>query len=387
MTADNPTVAPLDRLRDAAGITIHPAPEDGQPMKDASSSRCMPAATGMRIGYSMWGFLGAGVVDTPDGSRSYRRPFVDELLAAGHEVVFVQQNRDLREASLDLTDRYRWEPDGFPELDGVIFEWRWPLPGRNTTRCGTAGHTCDLHRQSDLLAHYTRVHRTRVLIWDFDRQLDPRAALRGIPGVAVGEFALAPTVGAHHLPCPVPDALLDAADPVELATCERPLPLVYVGNQYDRDDHFDQFFAPAAKRMPHRVAGKWSQTSRWPHVRFTGRAGFGEVEQIHASALATVLLLPERYWRVGHMTSRWWEALLAGCVPLLPADMVGAATFVPAELIVADGDDVTDRITWLRGIAGSRAHADLIAACLSYLEPFRCSTVAATALTLLEKPA
>jgi hypothetical protein len=44
----------------------------------------------MRIGYSMWGFLGDGILDTPDGSRAYRRAFVDGLISASHEIVFLQ---------------------------------------------------------------------------------------------------------------------------------------------------------------------------------------------------------------------------------------------------------------------------------------------------------
>lgn len=85
----------------------------------------------MRIGYSMWGFLGDGIVDTPDGSRAYRRAFIDGLISAGHDVVFLQSNRDLFEGGLDLRGRYRWHL-GFPDLDGLIFEWRWPLPGRKS---------------------------------------------------------------------------------------------------------------------------------------------------------------------------------------------------------------------------------------------------------------
>ena len=54
----------------------------------------------------------------------------------------------------------------------------------------------------------------------------------------------------------------------------RPLPLVYVGNQYDRDEAFGAFFAPAAARFEHRVAGKWTRTADWPHVNFTGRCPF-----------------------------------------------------------------------------------------------------------------
>jgi hypothetical protein len=336
----------------------------------------------MRIGYSMWGFIGDGILDTPDGSRAYRRAFIDGLILAGHEILLLQANRDLYESGVDLRVRYRWHL-GFPDLDALIFEWRWPLLGRNTTNCGTAGHTCDLHRQSELFDQYTR-RGTATLLWDLDRQLphdDPR---RLLDNVAVGEFALRPTVGAVSLFCPVPDALLDAADSKQLAAADRSTPLVYVGNQYDRDDAFDRYFAPAAAGVAHRVAGKWPHAEAWPHVTFSGRCGFAEVEQIHRTALATVLLLPRRYARVGHVTSRWFEALLAGCLPLIPADIHGVDSYAPRALQVTTGRDVIDKLAWLQVIAGSTEHADLIAACLSYLEPFRCSTQVTTAIKTLE---
>jgi hypothetical protein len=338
----------------------------------------------MRIGYSMWGFLGSGVVDTPDGSRAYRKPFLDKLRAEGHDIVLLQRNRDALEGGEDFSDSYRWDPSGFPRLDSVIFEWRWPLPGRNTTPCATPGHTCDLHRQADLIDRYTHECGTPTLIWDLDRQLPADDPLRAMPNVAVGEFAILTTPGARRLACPVPDKLLDRADATQLTRMVREVPLVYVGNQYDRDDHFDRLFAPAAELVRHQVAGKWTRTEAWPHVEFTGRAAFHDVDRLHRKALATVLLLPERYWRVGHMTSRWWEALLAGCIPLVPTDMRGADLYLPRDLHVTDGQDVIDRLAWLRGLAGSSQHADLLAACLARLEPFRCSTIAREALAILE---
>jgi hypothetical protein len=336
----------------------------------------------MRIGYSMWGFLGDGIVDTPDGSRAYRRPFIDGLISAGHEIVLLQINRDLYEAGDDLRDNYRWHL-GFPDLDALIFEWRWPLPGRNTTLCGTVGHTCDLHRQTELFDQYT-ASGTPTLVWDLDRQLPPDDPRRGLTNLVVGEFALQPTPGAASLLCPVFDVLLDAADPQHLAAAERPMSLVYVWNQYDRDEAFDRYFAPAAATVAHRVAGKWPRAQAWPHVTFTGRCGFAEVERIHRAALATVLLLPERYATVGHMTSRWFEALLAGCLPLAPTQIHGVDAYAPLELRVNDGHEVADRLAWLESIAGSGDHAALIAACLGYLEPFRCSAQVATAVKLLE---
>lgn len=336
----------------------------------------------MRMGYSFWGFLGSGVVDTPDGSRSYRRRFIDGLSAAGHEVVFLQSNRDLTEAGLDLRGRYRWD-DGFPELDAVVFEWRWPLPGRNTTPCGSSGHTCDLHRQQDLLMRYTLEDGAPTLVWDLDRQLLAEDPIRDVPNVAVCEFGITPGPGVHTLLCPVSDQLLEAADPAVLAGMRRPVPLVYVGNQYDRDEAFDRYFAPAAARFPHLVAGKWPHTSRWPWVNFTGRVPFGQVEAIHQSAVATVLLLPDRYMAVGHMSSRLYESLLAGCLPLTPAEIAHADTFTPPVIHVRGGADVVERLEWLNGIAGSREHAELIAACLPLLDRSRTSRQVATACQLL----
>ncbi|GID29541.1 hypothetical protein [Paractinoplanes brasiliensis] len=335
-----------------------------------------------QIGYSAWGFLTAGVLDTPDGARAYRRAVIDALQDAGNEIVLLQADRDRWEADVDLDDRYRFAA-GLPELDAVVFEWRWPLPGRNTIDCGTPGHTCDLHRQQELIEHYTTGLATPTVIWDMDRRLPADDPLRARANVRVGEYALRPTPGAITLACPVPDTLLDHADPYRLAAAQRPIPLVYVGNQYGRDDAFDRFFAPAAAQVTHRVAGKWTDTGPWPHVNFTGRCRFNEVADIHRGALATVLLLPERYRTVGHQTSRLFEAVTQGCLPLTPADTVAADRFTPPELHVRDGGEVVEKLHWLQSIAGTPAHQDLIRACLRLLEPYRLSTQIAVLLDTL----
>jgi hypothetical protein len=175
------------------------------------------------------------------------------------------------------------------------------------------------------------------------------------------------------LPCPVPDALLDAADSAALAARDRPTALVYVGNQYDRDTAFDRYFAPAAADLPHEVAGKWTRTGRWPHVTFTGRCPYPAVAAIHRRSLATVLLMPHRYASVGAVGSRLFESVTAGCVALAPTELASADVFVPADLQVRDGAEVVERIGWLRGIQGGREHAAVIAQCLDRLEPFRAS--------------
>ncbi|MFI7643282.1 hypothetical protein [Nonomuraea sp. NPDC049400] len=322
----------------------------------------------MRIGYSFWGFIGPGIVDTPDGGRFWRRTIIEEFLARGHDVVLLQKDRDKLEAGTAFS--YQWD-DGFPDVDMLFFEWRWPLPGRNTTSCGTPGHTCDLHRQAELLDHYTHTRRTPTVLWDTDRQIPASEPLRALSHVLVCDPGLRPSPPAPVLTTMIPDALIDAADPGRLAGAERPLTLAYVGNQYDRDDAFEAFFAPAAAHVAHRVAGKWTRTTSWPHVNFTGRCAFGEVGGIYQSALATVLLLPERYASTGAISQRLGESVLAGCLPLTPTTLVGAADLTPELLHVEDGEQVLKRLAWLRDIQGSPEHADLIADCLTHLEPLR----------------
>ncbi|WP_075739094.1 glycosyltransferase family protein [Streptomyces acidiscabies] len=325
----------------------------------------------VRIGYSFWGFFGAGITDTPDGGRSHRRPLVDALRGRGHDVVFLQADRDLLEAGDDLGGAYTFD-SGFPEIDVLFLEWRWRIARRNTTPCGSPGHTCDLHRQHDLIRQYALRH-TPTVIWDKDRKLGPRSPWRRTPGAVVCEASLALSKGAHRLLFPVDDRLLDAADPAALARQHRAFPLGYVGNQYDRNDAFDRYFAPAAAHVEHRVGGKWTTRDRWPHVDFLGRIPFPEVHPFYSGTLATVLLLPQRYATVGQMTQRIFEAVLAGCLPLAPADILSADQFVPDELVVHSGTQVVERIRSLQKIAGTPEHARLIATCLDRLDVFRLS--------------
>jgi hypothetical protein len=148
----------------------------------------------MMIGYSCWGFLGPGILDTPDGGRSHRRALIDGLRRRGHAIVFLQANRDLDEAGHDLTAAYQWST-GLPDIQALFLEWRWPVPGRNTTDCDQPGHTCDLHRQHQLLDHYT-THGVPTLLWDKDRRLPADDPLRHAINVQVCEPALHSSPGA-----------------------------------------------------------------------------------------------------------------------------------------------------------------------------------------------
>ena len=332
----------------------------------------------LTIGYSTWGYLGDGRLDTVDGV-GIRRPVIDAIQAAGHQVLLLQANRDLRDDGIALRRKYRFE-HGYPALDAVIFEWGWLPPDRNPTASASAGPTRDLDRQDALLQHYTRDRHTPTVIWDLDRRLPAGDPLRRLPQVRVAEPALYPTPGAISVPCPIPDEVLAETDPAALAGRDRWLPLVYAGDQYDCDDAFEQYVVPAAAQFDHLVTGTWSTTALWPHVNFLGRAGFETAASIHRSALATVLLPPERHATVGQLSSRLFMAVPQGCLPLIPADLPFADRFAPAVLHVTDGAEVITKLQWLRAIQSTREHRYLIAACLLHLYRYRLSTIVDTLL-------
>jgi hypothetical protein len=256
----------------------------------------------------------------------------------------------------------------------LFLEWRWPIARQNTTWCGASGHTCDLHRQRQLLDHYTHGSGTLTIVWDTDQKLPIDDPLRHMGNVVICEAALHPTPGATSLLFPVADDALDDADASALAALHRDVPLAYVGDQCDRDDAFDTFFAPAAAAHRHLVAGKWTSTAAWPDVRFIGRIPFTEVTETYSRVVATVLLLPDRHAAAGQISPPLIDAVLAGCLPLTPTSIRDAGRFTPEPLHIADGASATTMVTRLKEITGTNEHVELITGCLRLLEVFRASS-------------
>ena len=56
-------------------------------------------------------------------------------------------------------------------------------------------------------------------------------------------------------------------------------------------------------------------------MKVHGRVPFAATKILHRRAICTMLLVPDRYARVAHMTQRLFEAVLAGCLPLTPGNI------------------------------------------------------------------
>ena len=236
----------------------------------------------VRIGYSFWGFLGPGITDTPDGGRSHRRTLIDGLIAAGHDIVFLQANRDLREAGHDLrrplplgrrAARDRRAVPGMALAD--------PRPQHHAVRQPRATPaTCTARPNCSATTPPGAALPT--ILWDKDRQLPAADPLRA-------HAATSPSARPRCTPAPgaVPPAVprrrrgpRRAPTPPRWRRCPARSPLVYVGNQYDRDDAFDDVLR-ARRRVGSRTGSPASGPhAAWPHVNFIGRVPFPEVAAI-----------------------------------------------------------------------------------------------------------
>ena len=328
----------------------------------------------MIIGYSFWGFLGNGVVDSPDGGRSHRLAWVRTLVGNGHRLIFLQRNRDLEEAGESYAEWGTWPAD-LPPIDLLFLEWRWPIPGRNVeVSPSSQGYCPDWDRQAALLRFYTLDRGIPTLVWDKDLQLPQRSPLRGLPHIRIAEATRFPRPGASSLLFPIcGDWYRHAARELSKPAPDASFDLVYIGNQYDRDEHFERFFASAAPQLRHGVFGKWTRVTNWPAVRFHSRIGYEQVSSVLRTSVATPLLSPTRYCSAGQVTQRIFEAVLNGCFPLAPRDIIGIDTLLPDDLLVADGADVVRACKDLERLRRTPDYKPAILGCLSRLAPFLAS--------------
>lgn len=319
----------------------------------------------MKLGYNCWGFLGKGIVDTPDGGRSHRYTLIRGLISAGCSVIMLQKNRDLEEAGEDYRHTgVTFNSSGFPEIDALFLEYRWPISGRNVDIPKTnPDYTPDYDRQQQLISFYTN-KRIPILIWDKDQKLifDP---LSDYPWHTTFEAAFKPNPGRLRLLFPADSTRTDDAKRkiAKYQVNSKQSDLVYVGNQYERDESFLKYYDKASQIMKQRVDiyGKWQhfaalQTSSgiFPYLNLKGRVHYDETAPIYENSLTTVLIAPPRYYKSGQYTQRIFEALWGLCIPLVPVEYSCKDLLFPPELVVSDGQDVVNKIVWIKSLLPDR---------------------------------
>lgn len=320
---------------------------------------CISTKSQKKIGWSCWGFLGNGIVDTPDGGRSHRYPLLKQLIMMGCTIIMLQKNRDLEEACDDFESVFLNFSDGFPEIDVLFLEYRWPIPNRNVGISeDDITYTPDYNRQNVLIQYYSK-KKIPILIWDKDQKLNNDNLILQNDRVKVFEPCLFPKFNRQTLLFPLAPELIEQFITKRdvYSKEDRNIGLVYIGNQYERDDSFYHFIdAPLGiLKMKNCIYGNWTKydekykknLENFENVTFMGRLGFDKVYEIYIQSFVTVLIAPDRYYERGQFTQRLFEAMSQLCIPLVPSRYKGVGQVIIKEFIVEDTNDVVEKISSL----------------------------------------
>lgn len=315
-----------------------------------------------KIGWSCWGFLGNGITDTPDGGRCHRYPLLKQLIRKECSIIMLQKNRDLYEAGEDFESEYLTFSEGYPEIDVLFLEYRWPIPNRNVGISeDDIRYTPDYQRQNNLIEYYSKKN-IPILIWDKDQKLSNDNVIMKNERVIVFEPCIFPKANKRSLLFPLGHELVKQfkSKSEVYAKEDRIIGLVYIGNQYERDDSFDQYInAPLGMlKIKNYIYGNWTKyeekyrenLEKFKNVTFMGRIGFDKVYEIYNQSFATVLIAPERYYERGQFTQRLFEAMSQLCIPLAPGRYKGIDQVIIKEFIVEDTYDVVRKLRYLGGL-------------------------------------
>lgn len=306
------------------------------------------------IGYSFWGFLGNGIIDTPDGGRIHRLPFIKALINNGFDIILLQKNRDLDEVNFRIEEDGLTYSSGFPDIDFLFLEYRWIINGRNDlTNKQSPKYTPDYERQKELISYYKG--NTPIAAWDKDLKLKNDSEFD-----IVFENTFITKPSRKRLLFSLEKKLLKETinGLLKYKISTKKYDLVYIGNQYERDESFQIYINQAAQSLKTktRVYGNWKKypnkyilnRKQFNNVSFQGRIGFEQLNNIYSESLCTVLIAPKRYYIKGQITQRLFEATLSNCLPLIPRDYCGINEFIVEELIVSNGADVVNKINELK---------------------------------------
>jgi len=335
----------------------------------------------MRIGYLFRGFLGdvklaadGSELSTPDGNATYSWTIEHELNRRRHQLIplgpnldapaaafrgdelFASFSREKRTASYERMLMRGWShlsDRRLPELDAVLIEWRWPIPGRNTlVDQRLPGYQTDLERQEEVLREYSE-RGTPIVVWDLDHKLTEEDERKW--GFDVIETSVTP-MRDHtrvHPPCLSSELLQFDID--ERMPCHH---LGYIGSRYERDETIDRWIAPIAPKGSHRVRfwGKWEPAdevkTRWPGVLFSGRIGVQGFWDAYSRVATVPILAKQSYYDCGFITPRPAEAVTFGSVPVGLSCHTGVSEYVPK--VVSTASELLEYATWVRTISPIR---------------------------------
>lgn len=349
----------------------------------------------MRIGYSHWNYISDIERDSPGGGNFYIGDLVGECSYRGHVVYALQPDRDSMRAkelgkpiyygesflpkTRECAHQYMKFDSGFPELDILLIEWRWQIPGRNTPEDrGRPEYTSDLERQRELLNHY-RDTKTTIVLWDLDHKITLEDEL-AYPMAHIIETSVVPRsirTARHRVHIPFdPQNMNDHT----ASKTDSDMLVAYIGNYYERDRSIDEHVKPCSTAFPGKVhfVGNWRKypevfgniQSRWPNIQYHDRIAKDQFQDFYGKALTCPLIAKDTYYNRGFLTARYLEALYFRCLPVGFSEFYGIEYYLQPNLIVKSGKDYVNLIEGIQDLTPSEKE-QIFQYQFNFLEPFK----------------
>lgn len=332
----------------------------------------------IRFGYSFWGFLGDNKIEggkevsTPDGNATYSWSILWEaMFNRGWDVYCLQKDRDLEAfekygfsnfhafSTSKRSSVYAgvsWEPEGFPELDVLLLEWRWPIEGRNFgIPLNDPRFQPDYMRQVTLLGHYKNT-KTKIILWDLDHKLTLADESFWKPD-AIFETSVKPLKLSMDRISVEPPIVIQDLMQFPTVPVDPSKKLVYIGSRYERDDVIQEWIAPISERFPGQVQfwGNWTNEPNlteckqmWPNISYNGRITVKDFHRVYRDAVAVPLLAKKSYLETGFITPRPWEALLFGSMPIGLSSHLEVENYSP--IVAEDWKHMADMVELYSGL-------------------------------------
>lgn len=320
----------------------------------------------MKIGYSYWGFLSdykikdGKKISTPDGNAFYSWSIIHALLETGHKIYRMMPDRDSEAvkkfgsnaffcfARGKRYNAYKAMIDDWPDdLDVLLMEWRFPIPGRNCNiNLSDPAYQPDLDIQDVMLDKYANT-KTKIIIFDLDYKVTEKDEKKVNPYCIFETSNKPKSILSKRMLVDIP------FDFEEINTFKIKLAywikhIVYVGNRYERDRMIDEYLVPL-KDLNINLYGNWLESDRdsferWPKFIYHNRISLIDFREAYQNACATTLLSKDEYLKHGFMTARILESIFFGTIPIGLSEFYRIEKYLPEYLIIRKANEARNII-------------------------------------------
>lgn len=315
-----------------------------------------------KILYNFFGYLSDKIgISSSDGCASYVTFILQEFMKRDWEVYGPAMDRDMqsvmkykdlafeafsKEKRYEVYKNIEFQPlfETIDDLDILFLEWRWKMRKNQLDKMDPE-YTPDLDFQTKLLEKY-KDHNLKLIIFDLDHKItledEQKIIDMGYKDVTILETALFPKK--TLIPRKSVFIPFDFEEMNQFPTLipNKNKHLVFVGNNYEKDEDFNTKLIPYSNKHPNKVhlVGNWLNDKnkdfreKNPNIVYHPRIGAGEFRDTLKDAVCCPLLAKDSYKENGYMTMRILETLLFGSIPVGFSDFKGIRTFLPDSLVV-----------------------------------------------------